>query len=282
MFHQEHLKIVIIFRTEENVEMQKVELKLGNFSEKRDMRKIYRAIALAPEFEYEKCPVLLVDVGMPLDLDFVEFKSKDGLCRVILTRSGLQDDDVIKIVTGRDKSYAGCCEDLPSELYSFLYTTKDMTTWYLLATRIANSTNTRCPQIMVHQCQNGFGGCSYNTEENYGKTMWIEINDRPMKYTINMIETLAHEMRHCWQHETDAKKYFENYHFVNFYGKNLENYYLQPAEVDACAYALRFINEVTGNKFIADKNYSKVNYAIERHAQKMSKKLFLPVKGMLA
>jgi hypothetical protein len=97
-----------------------------------------------------------------------------------------------------------------------------------------------------------------------------------------MIESLAHEMRHCWQHETDAKKYFENYHYASYYGKNLESYYLQPAEVDACAYALRFINEITGNNFLAGKNYSKVNYAIERHAQKMSKKLFLPVKNMLA
>lgn len=263
------------------MEKQELELKIGNFSEKKDMRKIYRAIALAPETEYEKCPVLLVDVGMPLHLDYVEFKSKDGLCRVILTRSGLEDDDVIKIVTGRDKSYKSCCEDLPSELYSLFYTTRDMTTWYLLASLIAESTNTRCPQIMVHQCQDDFSGCCYNTEI-YGKTTWIEINDRPEDYNINMIETLAHEMRHCWQHETDAKKYFENYHFASYYGKNLESYYLQPAEVDACAYALRFINEATGNNFLADKNYSKVNYAIERHAQKMSKKLFLPVKNMLA
>ena len=261
---------------------QKVWLNIGNFSEKKDMRKIYRAIGLAPKFEYEKCPVLLVDVGMPLGLDYVDFKSKDGLCRVILTRIGLQDDDVIKIVTGRDKSYTGCCEELSSDLFPFVYTTRDMTIWYLLAAMIAESTNTRCPQIMVHQCRNGLSGCSYNTEENYGKTMWIEIEDRPNEYTIDMVETLAHEMRHCWQHETDAKKYFENYHFTSYYGKNLESYYLQPAEIDACAYALRFINEATGKKFLADKGYSKVNYAIERYAQKMSKELFLSVKDLLA
>lgn len=265
------------------MENQKVELKIGNFSEKTDMRKIYREIGLAPEFEHEKCPVLLVDVEIPLELDYIEFNSKDGLCRVILTRSGLQDDDIIKIVTGRDKSYTGCCEDLPDELYSFFYTTReDMTTWYLLASIIAESTNTRCPQIMVHQCLNSFGGNCYNTEENYGKTTWIEIKDRPMEYTINMVETLAHEMRHCWQHETNAKRFFENYHFTSYYGENLESYYLQPAEVDACAYALRFINEATGKKFLADKKYRKVNRAIERHAKKMSKKLFLSVTDMLA
>ena len=264
------------------MENQKVEFKIGKFSEKKDMRKIYRAIALAPEMEYEKCPVLLVNIEMSPFLDYIEFKSKDGLCRVVLTRSGLQDDDVIKIVTGRDKSYKCCCEDLPNEFYPFFYTTRDMGIWYLLAALIAESTNTRCPQIMVHKCQNGLGGCSYNTKENYGKTAWIEIEDMPEEYTLHMFETLAHEMRHCWQHETDAKKYFENYHFVSYYGKDFESYYLQPAEVDACAYALRFINEATGNNFLADKNYSKVNYAIERHAKKMSKKLFLHVKDILA
>ena len=261
---------------------QKAVLTIKNFSEKRDMRKIYHVLSRAPEFKYKKCPVLLVDVEMPLDLDYIDFKSEDGRCRAILTKSGLQDDDVIKIVTGRDNSYKGYCGDLPSDLCSFLYTTRDMTTWYFLAAAIAESTNTRCPQIMVHQCQNGFSGCSYNTEENYGKTTWIEINDKPDKYTYNMIETLAHEMRHCWQHETDAKKYFEDYHFANYYGKNLENYYLQPAEVDACAYALRFINEVTGQNLLADKKYIKVNYAIERNAKKMSKELFVGVKNIFA
>ena len=261
---------------------QNEKFEIVNFNEKQDMRKIYREIALVSETEHKKCPVLLVDAGMPLYLDYVEFKSKDGLCRVILTRSGLQDDDVIKIVTGRDKSYTGCCKDLPNEFYSFLYTTRDMKIWYYFAALIAESTNTRCPQIMVHQCQNSLGGCIYNTEENYGKTTWIEIEDRPKEYALNMVETLAHEMRHCWQHETDAKKYFENYHFVSYYGKDLESYYLQPAEVDACAYALRFINEAKGIKFLSNKNYSKVNYAIERQAKKMSNKLFLSIKGILA
>lgn len=264
------------------MESHKIVFKIGDFSEKKDMRKIYRVLSRAPEFEYAKCPVLIVDVDIPEGFDYIEFKSKDGLCRAILTRSGLQDDDVIKIVTGRDNSYKGYCGDLPSNLCSFLYTTRDMTTWYSLAASIAESTNTRCPQIMIHQSWSGLNGCSYNTEENFGRTTWIEINDRSDEYFLNMVETLAHEMRHCWQHETDAKKYFENYHFVNYYGENLESYYLQPAEVDAYAYALRFLNEVTGKRFSADKKYSKANYNIERHAQKLNKNLFLNVNNMLA
>ena len=253
-------------------------LEIGNFSEKKDMRKIYHALGTATTFDYKKCPVLLVDVGMPSGFDYVEFESKDERCRVILTRRGLQDDDVIKIATGQNKSYKGCCEVLPDELYSFLYTPRDMVMWYLTSAAIANSTNTRCPQIVVHQCDNGFGGISYNTEEDYGKTTWIEINDR--LNTIEMFEVLAHEMRHCWQHETDAKKYFSNYKFARCY-ENLEDYYLQPAEIDACAYALRFISETSGRKYLPNKNFSKVNYAIERHAKKLDKKLFLKFKDML-
>lgn len=38
----------------------------------------------------------------------------------------------------------------------------------------------------------------------------------------------------------------------------------------------------TGKNNLANKNSSKVNYAIERHAKKLSKKLFLYVKNMLA
>ena len=263
----------------ENQELT-MKIDINNFSEKRDMRKIYAAILRTPEFEYEKSPVLLVDVEMPSEFDYVEFKSKDGLCRVILTRDGLQDDDVIKIVTGRDKSYTGYRGDLPSELHSLLYTTRNMAYWYGLAYKIAESMNTRCPQIMVHKSHSGLSGCCYNTKEDYGRTMWIEIDEKSAKYQIDMIENLAHEMRHCWQHETDAKKFFEKYHFTTYFGKNLEGYYLQPAEVDACAYALRFINEATGRNFSANKNYSKVNYAINRHAQKLKKELFLNVKNM--
>ena len=130
---------------------KKLDLTIGNFSETKDMRRIYHAIGSAPEFEYKKCPVLLVDVGISLGLDYVELKSKDGRCSVILTRVGLQDDDVIKIVTGRDKSYAGYCEDLSSEFYPVFYTTCDMKILYLVASMIADSTNTRCPQILVTQ-----------------------------------------------------------------------------------------------------------------------------------
>ena len=189
------------------MENQEMVLKIKYFNEKKDMRKIYKAIATAPEFQYEKGPVLVVDVEMPVELDYVELKSKDGLCRVILTRIGLQDDDVIKIVTGRDKSYTSYYGDLPSEFHSFLYTTRNVAYWYGFAWKIAESMNTRCPQIMVHKCQNGLSGCCYSTTEDYGRTTHIEIDDNPDRFYIDMIYTLAHEMRHCWQHDTNAKKY---------------------------------------------------------------------------
>lgn len=48
------------------MENQEMVLKIKNFSDKKDMREIYSSIGKAPEFEYEKSPVLLVDVEMPL------------------------------------------------------------------------------------------------------------------------------------------------------------------------------------------------------------------------
>ena len=249
-------------------------LKITVLSAKKDMRNIYFAIGKHPMFEDKKCPVLFAEVELPQGYDYLKFTSNDAQCTALITRTGLSDDDVIKIATDQPDSYRGYVDDMPRSIYPFLYTTKDMTTLYLTAARIAESTNTRCPQIVVHRMNSGDTGRSLNTNEDYGRTIFIEIDDNP-NGLLYMIEPLAHEMRHCWQHETDAKKYFAGYRYIDKCVKNLESYYLQPAEIDARAYALRFISEFYEHKFRSTTKYFRVNKKVEAHARKLSDKLFV-------
>ena len=47
---------------------------------------------------------------------------------------------------------------------------------------------------------------------------------------------IVHELRHVWQIKTDKEKYFANYKTIDMLN-SIEEYNLQPAELDANAYA---------------------------------------------
>lgn len=61
-------------------------------------------------------------------------------------------------------------------------------------------------------------------------------------YDLDFIYAIAHELRHIWQMENQKKKYFQNYKTRN--ELSVDDYNLQPAEIDAHAYALCVLSEL--------------------------------------
>lgn len=65
-----------------------------------------------------------------------------------------------------------------------------------------------------------------------GNTIYIKHFDKP---NPDQLFSIAHELRHVWQIQTDEDYYFNNYKSVK--DIDVENYNLQIAEIDANAFA---------------------------------------------
>lgn len=65
-----------------------------------------------------------------------------------------------------------------------------------------------------------------------GDTIYIKKYDKP---NPDQLFSIAHELRHIWQIKNHHDIYFSNYQTVDMVGT--EKYNLQPAEVDANAFA---------------------------------------------
>ena len=66
----------------------------------------------------------------------------------------------------------------------------------------------------------------------FRSTIYLKDYDKP---NPDQLFSIAHELRHVWQIENNQELYFSNYQTVDIIG--IEKYNLQPAEVDANAFA---------------------------------------------
>ena len=247
-----------------------------------DMSEIYLKLGTNPAFN-SKCPTLRCSINLPGDYDYITIVFNNSPI-LVSTRKGLSNEDVLKIVSGSTKDYVGIEQPWPVGLpcpYE-----NDVSTFYLVGARLAKAMHIRCPHIFVNNNStgdgNGMKGNAFNTPGVYAKTTLIEIYENPGCSRIALLETLAHEMRHCWQHEKYPRKYFSNYkYYTDFKDKRQKEYYLQPAELDARAYALRFIRSATGVNHSLDLNFPKVNQKIEKYAKTLDDSLFKPFEGLL-
>ena len=112
---------------------------------------------------------------------------------------------------------------------------------YGFASMLSNSLSIRCPQILVF-------GSHYPKRCN---GMLHNDGNCPMVITMKgslstdrTIRTLAHEMRHAWQHITNPEYFFVDYHFTADNG--VDEYAQQVAEVDAEAFSRAFCHLVFG------------------------------------
>ena len=276
------------YYTKQNDDMVVGEIINETLSPSIDMTETYFSLVMAPKFNWKNCPALFCGINLPGGYDYITtvLGNKPLL---VYTRKGLSNGDVVNIMIGEIKAYKGLIQNLPDEfdhpsVTSYITERNNIIFWSMGAL-LAQSMKIRCPHIFVMndsleraECSRGN---SYNTPGIYGKTTLIEIYDHHQCSTTEMLETLAHEMRHCWQHEKKPYRFFSKYKDVSrFKPECLENYYLQLAEIDARAYALRFVYATTGNNNYTKTVFPKVNKKIERYAESLDDSLFLSFEGM--
>lgn len=250
-----------------------------------DMSELYFKLGTSPMFASKRCPTL--SCGMPM-IDGFDYLTVlyDNNPILIYTRAGLSDDDVFKIVVGESHNFIGVVQPCPVVLETYVnqYMTKcNIASFYRLGAIISRSLGIPCPQIFImnellDRAKNGRG----NTFTDRKRIVThIEIYEKDDFGEIDMFEALAHEMRHCWQIENHYEKYFSTFKNLTEYSQICgEQYHLQPAEIDAIAYALRFIQAFTGQDYSANTIYPRVNQVVEKYAESLDDSLFVPFEGM--
>lgn len=237
-----------------------------SFSAETDMRDIYFKISQHEAFKRKRCPCLVPELDLPDEIDYIDF-IYDYKRIAVITKKGLSADTVVEILAGKWSGKRNATK-LPDNLnaHPFFAVDMDMHGIYSLASKIANNLDMRCPPIIMHKQGNGYKGNAYN-DSKMGKTTSIWISEKDGFGIVDYAETLAHEMRHCWQHETSPIEYFADYKYYTEYPEDKrELYFLQPAEIDAKAYALQFINAISGKNYDPNTKYQKVNEAIRKRA----------------
>ena len=89
-----------------------------------------------------------------------------------------------------------------------------------------------------------FNGAACNTADGRPTGILIR-NDWDRMGLVDTYITLAHEMRHVWQHWRLGKEYFGTYQILDE-KITLKAYQLQEPEVDANAYAYRVLLDIFG------------------------------------
>lgn len=239
-----------------------------------DMRDVYSKVAQHEIFERKRCPNLVPEQDLPDGIDHIDF-IYDYKRIAVITRKGLSADNVVEILAGKWTGKRDAIK-LPDNLnaHPFFAVDVDMHVIYSLANLIAYNLSMRCPPIIMCKPGNGYLGNCYNDSKT-GKTTYIAISAKDSKEGFEIIhyaEQLSHEMRHCWQHETSPIEYFSDYKYFDDYPENKRKlYYLQPAEIDARAYALLFINALSGKNYEPNTVFSKVNAAVKKRANQIGK-----------
>ena len=85
---------------------------------------------------------------------------------------------------------------------------------------------------------------SYDTSHFHSSTMMAQVNSsgntiylkKYNKPNFDQLFSIAHELRHIWQIKYNEKFYLENYKTIDLCS-SIEEYNLQPAEIDANAFA---------------------------------------------
>lgn len=92
-----------------------------------------------------------------------------------------------------------------------------------------------CKELNIAVPQVSFDTSNFKTDTMLalcdGNTIYLKY-DKPIP---DQLFSIAHELRHLWQIQTDNHYYFDNYKPVT--DLDIEAYNLQPAEIDANAFA---------------------------------------------
>ena len=96
-----------------------------------------------------------------------------------------------------------------------------------------------CQILKIKEPSISYDASNFNTDTMMaqcafdGSTIFLKKIDKP---NFDYAFSIAHELRHVWQIRSDFESYFSNYKPVD-QCSSVEEYNLQPAEVDANAFA---------------------------------------------
>lgn len=137
---------------------------------------------------------------------------------------------------------------------------------------LCDALNVYCPPLYITQSdidETGVNNITVNEEGPSAKSLGIILDGNCE--TLYILKALAHELRHVWQH-CYHPELFDSYVFsVGRIATEEQRikYDLQPAELDANAFAYNFIMSVFGEKLDCMTEWDEVNLEIVKCAEKM-------------
>lgn len=224
-------------------------------SSKRDMRVIYQRMwEMRDKIDW---PAVMVCDTLQDGEKIERHITPEGL-DIIYLANHLDDEVSFKVLI--DEVVSPSAPEHPTEMY-FNLTSKEVATWYYLASLISQVLEIECPQIFfvpnlrdddVKMEGASFTGCGLTLVCDYG-----------MNNFYDMALSLAHELRHEWQFYNKPKMLLE---YVP--GKdNIDAYYQHPSEIDAEAFARKFVDMIWGTNFSDEASMENYENVRERQAE---------------
>lgn len=218
----------------------------------RDMTRLYQEIAFFCIVNEYVCP----NIAFSCDAQDSRFATDQNDVPYFLLENALTDEEALTMLK----------EEIPQRQEMFLQQEIDLSLFYYASAALAQSLEISCPAVFVTQHVGaGLGGVTNNDAET-GRTTLIALKKVP-DFSM-MMETLSHEMRHAWQHEKHEQQFFGNYDF-SLFGKDMDKYSLQPAEVDAVAYSQCFLKQALHVDMEWSRQSKKLKSMIQSRARKI-------------
>lgn len=206
--------------------------------DKINMTQIYKSASLCCIKKNIWCPMIVINDIYPDKILVTEAFEKNG--GIIMVGEHLAAGNRLAAVMNVLENGIPNEAKMPP-LYGGL---PDMSTLFLFAAALASSLHVACPMILGTLQPGRFNGMACNTADGRPTGILIR-NDWNRQDIVDTYITLAHEMRHVWQHWRLGKEYFGTYQILNE-KISLKTYQLQNPEVDANAYAYRVLLDIFG------------------------------------
>lgn len=140
---------------------------------------------------------------------------------------------------------------------------------YEHALKIASMLNVTCPQIIMKDSasmsEEGYVQIIKLDGKEIGRVIYLRKDGR-----IVQLDSLAHELRHCWQKEYTESKYFTD----EINNQNSSEYLFQESEIDAEAYALKYVEKINGCSNVFQMLYgSNMNYKKKQYIRALRERM---------
>lgn len=238
---------------------------------------IFDAISLCVERNID-CPLIILNQNLPDKKPYIIVTDDTGRITHIFfdkhrSRKGIIKD-VQKVLLDIDQKVQGANGLSKTMLYCFVYD-------------ICSSLHIHCPMIFdssPEEISEFFGTAVPDFDGLYMNDKKVVIlNSNLFTYDnpFILIHAVAHELRHCWQHESDNRKSFDTTDYKSMIGcesqademdeetyhKRYLDYALQDVEIDANAFAKKYIKIIFNIDYSAYEDEPVVQDEIDKRAK---------------